>query len=310
MAAKESDYQAYFNGEWMPLSEVKIHPMDAGFVVGDVVFDLGRTFNGKSFRLKEHVDRLWRSLKFVRIDPRMSSDEMIEISEEAFRRNEHLRGDAEDLTVRQFVTRGLGGRTKNVGPPTVGVIVGHVEFSSFAHLYDVGAHGIITRTRSHPAETIDAKLKHYSRLNFNLAELEAADIDPEGRPILMDMDGYLTEGTGYNVFIVTNGVIRTPTARSILQGISRGMVIELANQLGLVAVEEDLQPYDLYTADEAFFTGTSPCVLPCTRADNRQIGDGRPGPITKQLLAAWSEAVGVDIVGQATHSISAQPNQV
>ena len=142
-------------------------------------------------------------------------------------------------------------------------------------------------------------MKHYSRLNFNLAEMEAADVDPDGWPILMDMDGYLTEGTGYNMFLVSDGVIRTPQDKAILQGISRGMVLDLADQLELEAVEEDLQPYDLYNADEAFFTGTSPCVMPVTKADYRQIGDGRPGPITSQLLAAWGESVGVDIVGQA-----------
>ena len=183
----------------------------------------------------------------------------------------------------------------------------HVQFSGFAHFYETGAHGIIVRTRSHHAQTIDPKLKHYSRLNFNLADLEAADVDPDGYPILMDMDGYLTEGTGYNLCMVTDGVIRTPTDKAILQGVSRGMVLELADQLGIEAIEEDLQPYDLYTADEAFITGTSPCVLPLTRADHRQIGDGRPGPVVKQLLAAWGETVGVDIVGQALHSISKGP---
>ena len=301
MISTDRDYTAYFNGEWMPLGEVRIDPLDSGFVVGDVVFDLGRTFNGKSFRLKEHVDRLWRSLKFVRIDPGMSSADMIDLSEEALQRNEHLRGESEDLTVRQFVTRGVGGGPRRSGPPTVGVIVQHVDFSGFAHLYETGAHGVIARTRSHPAETIDPKLKHYSRLNFNLAALEAADVDPDGWPILMDMDGYLTEGTGANVFLVSNGVIKTPQDRAILQGISRGMVLDLAEQLDLETVEEDLQPYDLYTADEAFFTGTSPCVLPVTKADHRQIGDGHPGPVTNQLLAAWGESVGVDIVGQALH---------
>ena len=305
MNSANRDYVAYFNGEWMPFSEVRINPMDSGFVVGDVVFDHGRTFNGKSFRLKEHVDRLFRSLKFVRIDPGMSSDEMIALSEEALRRNAHLRREFEDLTVRQFVTRGLGSRPRSPGTPTIGIIVEHVNFRSIAPLYERGAHGIITRTRSHPAETIDPKLKHYCRLNFNLADIEAADVDPDGWAILCDMEGYLSEGTGYNVFLVSNGVIRTPQDRAILQGVSRGMVLDLAGQLGLEAVGEDLQPYDLYNADEAFFTGTTPCVLPVTRADHRQIGDGRPGPVTKQLLAAWSEAVGVDIVGQALQSIGA-----
>ena len=135
-------------------------------------------------------------------------------------------------------------------------------------------------------------------MNFNLADLEAADVDPEGWPILTDSEGNLTEGTGYNVFLVTDGVIRTPGDRNILQGISRGMVFDLAEQLEIPLVEEDLQPYDMYTADEAFFSSTTPCVLPVTVVDKRDIGDGRPGPIVQQLLSAWSETVGLDIVDQ------------
>ena len=124
-------------------------------------------------------------------------------------------------------------------------------------------------------------------------------MDPGAYAFLMDMDGNLTEGTGYNFFMVTDGVLRTAGDRAILQGVSRGMVFDLAEQLDIRVVEEDLQPYDLYTADEAFISTTSPCVLPVTQVDKRQIGDGKPGPVVRQLLAAWSEAVGVDIVDQA-----------
>ena len=294
-----ADYTAYFNGEWIPFSQVKINPMDRGFTVGDVVFDVARTFNGKSFRMKQHVDRLYRSLKYVRIDPGLSPEEMADISEAAIARNESLRSEVGDFTITQFVTRGPGSWTQTAGPPAVCVKIGAINFSRFAPLYNDGAHGVITRTRSYSAESLDPKVKHYSRMNFNLAELEAADVDPEAWPILTDTEGNLTEGTGYNMFLVTDGVIRTPGDRSLLQGVSRGTVLDLAEQLDILVVQEDLQPYDLYTADEVFFSGTSPCVLPVTKADRREIGDGKPGPITQQLLAAWSERVGVDIVGQA-----------
>ena len=123
-------------------------------------------------------------------------------------------------------------------------------------------------------------------------------MDPEAWPILTDADGNLTEGSAYNVFLVTNGVIHTPGDRSILQGVSREMVFDLARQLNIPLVEGDLQPYHMYTADEAFLASTSPCVLPVTVVDRRQVGDGRPGVITQQLLSAWSEAVGLDIVDQ------------
>jgi branched-chain amino acid aminotransferase len=136
-------------------------------------------------------------------------------------------------------------------------------------------------------------------MNFNLAELEAGDIDPKGWPVLTDTSGNFTEGVGYNLFLVTNGVIRTPGDSAILQGVSRMTVFKVAKQLGLRVSEEELQPYDLYTADEAFFSSTPFSVLPVTKVDKRAIGDGKPGKITQQLLAAWSEQVGVDIVDQA-----------
>lgn len=294
-----AEYTAYFKGEWMPFSQVKIDPMDRGFTVGDVVFDVARTFNGKSFRMEDHIQRLYRSLKFVRIDPGLSAKEMLDISEEVVQRNDHLRAEVGDFTITQFVTRGPGNSSRSAGPPTVCVKVAPIGFGRFADLFKDGAHGVITRTRSYPVESLDPKVKNYSRMNFNLADLEAADVDPEAWPILTDADGSLTEGTGYNVFLVTDGVIRTPGDRNILQGVSRGMVFDLARQLNIPLVEEDLQPYDLYTADEAFFSGTSPCVLPVSKVDQREIGDGRPGPIVQQLLSAWSETVGMDIVDQA-----------
>jgi branched-chain amino acid aminotransferase len=294
-----ADYTAYFCGEWMPTSQVKIDPMDRGFLVGDAVFDVARTFNGKSFRMREHVDRLYRSLKYVRMDSGLSPEAMLEISEEVIRRNEHLRAEVGDFAIWQFVTRGRGRWAHSAGPPAVGVFIRSLGLSRFVHLYSEGAHGVIVRVRSYSPESLDPKVKNFSRMNFNIAELEAADIDKTGWPILLDHRGNIAEGVGYNVFLVTGGVIRTPGDRSVLQGVSRGMVFDLAKGLGIPIVEEDLQPYDLYTADEAFFSSTSPCVLPVTRVDRRPIGNGVPGPIVHRLLAGWSEAVGMDIVEQA-----------
>ena len=301
-----SDFTAYFNGEWVPEDQVVIRHTDRGFVTGDVVFDVERTFNGKSFRMKEHVDRLYRSLKFVRIDPGLSDDEMLEISEETISRNEHLRAPGGDFNIRQFVTRGPGRSTKDAGPATVGVTVSPIYFARYAGMYDSGAHAVVARTRSYASDALDPKVKHYSRMNFNMADLEATDVDEVAWPILMDTGGNLTEGTGYNFFLVTDGVLRTPGDETLLQGISRGAVFDIARQLGIPSTEEELQPYDLYTADEAFFSSTSFCMLPITVADKREIGDGKPGPVTQQLLAAWSEMVGVDIVDQAVQGAKSQ----
>jgi branched-chain amino acid aminotransferase len=294
-----AEYIAYYSGNYMPASQVKIDPMDRGFLVGDAVFDVFRTFNGKSFRLREHVDRLYRSLKYVRIDPGIAPEEMVEISEEVIRRNEPQRAAAGDFAVWQFVTRGRGRWAHSAGPPVIGVFIRSLGLGRFHHLYREGAHGIIVRSRSYSPDALDPKVKNFSRMNFNMAELEAGDIDKAGWPILLDSRGNVTEGVGYNIFMASRGTIYTASDQCVLQGVSRAMVFDLARELGIPVVEGEIQPYDVYNADEVFLSSTSPCVLPVTRVDRRQIGKGVPGPIVHRLLAEWSKAVGLDIVQQA-----------
>lgn len=300
--ADYGDYTAYFNGEWVPYKDVRISPDDRGFMVADVVFDIGRTFNGVPFVLDRHIDRLYRSLKYLRIDCGLTPGEMMSLCEEGVRRNEEHLESAGDFSINPFVTRGAQARhIGDAGPATVCISIKPVAFASFAHFYTEGAHGVIARTRSYSSQFMDPKVKHHSRLNFVQAELEVADVDPNAQPILLDDSGNLSEGIGYNVFLVKDGVLKTPTDRSILQGISRAVLIELAERLDIPFSEEDLQPYDLYTADEVFFSRTSPRIVPVSRVDNRAVGEECPGPITRQLISAHSEMVGVDIVDQAMH---------
>lgn len=300
--ADYGDYTAYFNGEWVPYKEVRISPDDRGFMVADVVFDIGRTFNGVPFVLDRHIDRLYRSLKYLRIDCGLTPGEMMSLCEEGVRRNEERLDSVGDFSINPFVTRGAQARhIGDAGPATVCISIKPVAFASFARFYTEGAHGVIARTRSYSSQFMDPKVKHHSRLNFVQAELEVADVDPNAQPILLDDSGNLSEGIGYNVFLVKDGVLKTPTGRSILQGISRGVLIELAGRLDIPFSEEDLQPYDLYTADEVFFSRTSPRIVPVSRVDNRAVGEECPGPITRQLISAHSEMVGVDIVDQAMH---------
>ena len=293
-----TDYISYFNGKWVPLSQVRIDPDDRGFTTGDVVFDVARTFNGRTFRLNYHIDRLYRSLKYARMDPGLSPDEMLAISEEVVARNEATRSEVGDYYIRQFITRGKGIWAHSAGPPSVCARVSPIDLGRYAPAYSDGLHAVIARTRSFSPESLDSKIKHQSRMNFELAEIEAGDVDPEAWPLLLDLNGNITEGTSNNVFVVTDGVIRTPGDSTILQGGSRNMVLDLATQLGIPVAQEDLQPYDLYTSNEVFFSRTGPCILPVTKVDNRKVADGKPGEITQQLLAAWSETVGVDIVDQ------------
>ena len=293
------DYIGYSDGEWIPDSEFSIDPDDLGYMLGVVVFETLRTFNGKPFTWQEHVDRLFRSMKYVRIDPGLSNDDVLDILGEAVARNEHVRHEVGDFNLWPSVTMG----PTMDGPARVYVRVKPVPWDTFTRFFYEGAHGVIAKSRSYSSQFLDPKAKHHSRLNMVLGHQEVRDIDPDALPVFMDIDGNISEGGGFNVMLVKDGVIRTPTDRAILQGISRGVVMDLAERLEIPLVEEDLQPYDLYTADEVFFTRTTPGIVPAARIDNRTIGDGDnfPGPITTQLLSAYSELVGLDIVDQATH---------
>ena len=291
------DYIGYSNGEWIPDSRFSIDPDDLGYVLGAVVFETLRTFDGKPFTWSEHVDRLFRSLKYVRIDPGLSKSDVIGILEDAAARNEDVRHEVGDFNLWPSVTMG----PTLDGPPNVYVRVRPVPWDTFTRFFFEGAHGVIAKSRSYSSQSLDPKAKHHSRLNMVLGHQEVRDVDPDALPIFMDIDGNISEGNSFSVMMVKDGVIRTPTDKAILQGVSRSVVMDLADGLNIPLVEEDIQPYDLYTADEVFFTRTTPGIVPVARIDNRTISEETPGPVTTQLLSAYSELVGLDIVDQAAH---------
>ncbi|HIM80693.1 MAG TPA: branched-chain amino acid aminotransferase [Dehalococcoidia bacterium] len=290
---------AYFNGEFVPDSQCLIHATDRGFRTGDVVYDLQRTFDGKIFRLREHLERFMRSLKFTRLDSGLKFDELEALTREVVERNEDLREPGGDFTVTQFVTRGRAKSVVDPVPPTVCILPQRIDFAQFAKFYQSGVHVVIPRTRSYSTESLDPKVKHYSRMNFVIASLEAADVDPEAYPVLLDENGNIAEHIAGNFYLITDGVLRMPTDHSSLQGDTQRVIREMAKRLGIPTREEELQPYDAYTADEIFLTNTTYCILPAGKIDNRPVGEGVPGPITRQLQSAWSEMVGVDFVDQA-----------
>lgn len=299
-----AEHIAYLNGEFIPNSECKLHIRDSGIMRGDSVFDVERTFDGKIDRLRDHMERLYRSLNYVRIDPGLTPEEMEDLTLEVLKRNEPLREPGSDFLVTQFVTRGplAWFNMADTGPATVCISTGPIDFSLYARFYQTGLHVIFPRTRSYSAQSLDPKVKHYSRMNFDLADLEATDVDPDAHAVLLDLEGNISENSAANFFIVTDGVIRTPSDGAVLQGITRITLFELASQLGIPTVKENLQPYDAYNADEAFLANTCFCVLPVGRIDKRPLREEVPGQVTKRLMAAWSERVGLDVVDQALQS--------
>ncbi len=295
---EHNERQLYLNGKIIPESEAKISLFDYGFQEGYGVFDLARTFNGRPFKLKEHVDRLFRSLCYVRIDPGLSSEEMEKISLQVLEMNENLRGEKEDYWIAQTISGGGNWPLPPTGP-TVAIYCIPLPFVRWAKYYETGVHAVITCIRRVPSECVDSKAKVLSRMNLQLAQIEANRVDPGAYSLLLDLKGNITEGTGLNFFIVRDGELLTSTPYNILCGVSRATVMDLAKELGIKVKECDFQPYDVYTADEAFYTTTSRCIVPVTQVDGLTVSDGSPGPVTFKLLKAWSRLVGVDIVEQA-----------
>ena len=290
------EYTVWLNGEFIPRSEAKVSIKDAGFMGGYVVFDTTRSYDGKIFRLRDHLERFYRSLHYTRLDPGMTMDEMEELTLEVGRRNESVREPGDDYCITQIVTRSDG--VSDPPKPTVCIWVYPLDIERYTPLLQKGIHLVISRIRSFDPDQVDPKVKHKSRMSFSMAEREIQNADPDARALLLDAEGNITEGTGFNIFVVKDGVLRTPTERSILQGISRMVTLELAEQLQIPTRQEDIQPYDLYNADEAFITSTPWGIMPVRQADFRTVGDELPGPMVNQLQAAWSEMVGLDIVDQ------------
>ena len=302
MAALTNQRIAYFNGDYVPEDEVRISYRDRGFRLGDAAFDMTRTFNGVPFKMREHIERFFRSLKYLQIDPGLSIDDFIAISEEVTRRNRHLIEDGGDYWVAQRVSRGLDGidgeETAQTGP-TIIVDCTPLPFRKRARAYRDGIDLLVSSVRRTPPESLSPRAKTHNYLNLIMADLEAKVSDPEAWPLLLDTNGNLCEAMGCNVFVVRDGVLMTPREQFVLPGISRATVMELAQAAGIECVEQDLDVFDAINADELFLTSTSLCLCPVRSVNGAPVADGAvPGPVTKRILDAYSQFVGCDFVGQ------------
>lgn len=295
----------YLNGDLVPEAEAKISIYDSALMFGDMVFEMTRSFRKQQFRLREHLERLYASMRYVHIPEPMSIDEMEEVCARVQAANDPLFADTDEHRLMINISRGplgfyaeiFGGRME----PTVVVADFPLKWTvaAMGHLFDTGINAVITSQRAIPAQLLDPKVKSRSRLHYQMANIEAANFEGEDNwALLLDPDGYVAEGTGDNFFIVSGGVIRTPEPRNALRGISRAYVLELGRELGIPCEETNIESYDVQMADEAFMTGTPFCMLPVTRLNGEPIGDGGVGPTFRRLLDRWSANVGVDIAEQ------------
>ncbi len=291
----------YLNGSFVPESEAKVSVRDAGFTSGDAVYDVTRTFGHKPFKLREHTERLFRSLYYTRIDCGLSLEEMENRTLEVLDRNKYLLGKSDDYALWQIVSRGMRSSVGNrvSGPATVAIYCVGVNFKEFARHFIEGCKLVIPSTRRIPPQCLESKAKITNKMNHNIALFEARQVDPQCVPLMLDINGNLSETNSTNFFLVLKGMLCTPTDKNVLGGITRATLLPMANDLGIKVIEGDFTPYDLYNADEAFLAGTSPTLVPVQSVNGLRIGSKVPGPVTLRLINAWSKMVNVDIVAQA-----------
>ncbi len=306
MRLTPSGRTVWVNGEYVPEHLAGISIFDSALMFGDMVFEMTRSFNRKQFRLREHLDRLYRSAKLLRIPEPMPVEKLEDLVLEVIARNRPFIAEGDEDRPFINLSRGPLPMYSPVfgGPPGPSLVVGNFPLSmtmgALGRLYDSGIHAIVPSQRTIPAELIDPKAKNRSRVHYMIANLQIGQVDdPNAWALLLDPDGYVTEGTAANFFIVTEGELWTPEPRNILVGISRNYVIELAGKLGIPVREKNFGVYEVIQADEAFYTSTPFSILPCTKIDGVDICTGRCGPVTQRLIDAWSESVGVAIVAQA-----------
>jgi branched-chain amino acid aminotransferase len=298
-----SAHLVYLNGEMLPPDQAKISVFDTAVTLGDTMTESTRTFGHIPFKLDAHITRLYKSMKVSRIDPGLSPGEMTEITQQVLEANlPHVPAE-EDVWITHNISRGMGAAaadpTQQRSQATIIIHTMPLILTDWASFYTEGCHAVTPFSRAIPTQSLDARIKNRSRLAYTLAEYEVKLVDPQAQSVILDIDGNVTENKGGNFFIIADGILKTPRARGALAGISRETALELATGLGIPTEIADFQPYDIYTADEAFFTSTPYCIMPATKFNGLPVGDGSVGPVTNQLLQTWSQRVETDIVAQA-----------
>jgi branched-chain amino acid aminotransferase len=298
--------QVYFNGEMVPENQAKISIYDSALMFGDMVFEMTRSFNKEQFKLEEHISRLYKGLKILRIPIEMTQGEMIDACHLTVEANDHLFSDDDEHRLMIDVSRGLLGIYQNIEGLHKGANIIIADFplrwtvAGMGELFNTGINAVITSQRAIPSSLMDPKIKNRSRLFYLMANIEASRVKGNNNwALLLGVDGNITEGTGDNFFIIKDGVVITPKGKDILRGISRDYIIdELCPELNIPSIEKDIEPYDVYDADEAFMTGTPFCMLPVTSLNGLNIGGGKVGEIFYKLINRWSEKTDVGIINQ------------
>lgn len=276
----------YLDGKFVKEEEAVVSVFDHGVLYGDGVFEGIRAYHGRVFKLQEHIDRLYESAHVIKLTIALSKEEMTEVVLETLRRN-----NLDNAYIRLVVTRGkgdLGLNPRNCSKSLVFCIASGIQLYP-DELYQKGMSIVTVPTRRNNPEALNPRVKSLNYLNNIMAKTEAI-LSGVPEALLLNDEGYVAEATGDNVFIVKKGVLITPPPFvGILEGITRNTVMELAKGKGIPVEERLFNRLDVYIADECFLTGTAAELIPVVSVDGRQIGNGRPGAMTNQLIADFRE---------------------
>ncbi len=297
--------KVWWNGKFIKESDAKVSIYDSALMFGDTIFEMTRSFNKKQFKLREHLERLYASIKYVSMPIEMSIDEMEAAVLETIKVNDPFFKEDDEHRIMIDITRGTLPIYQGITGISKGPNVIIADFplrwtvAGMGKLFGTGINAVIPSQRAIPASLLDPKVKNRSRLHYLMANIEVSNYKGDNNwALLLDPDGFVAEGTGDNFFIVKDKVIVTPEPRNILRGISREYIFRLAHQLHLKYEERNIELYDVIMADEAFMTGTPFCVLPVTSLNKAVIGTGKRGSVTNSLLKRWSGNVKVNIMDQ------------
>ena len=285
----EKELLVYIDGEFYPKSESKISVYDHGLLYGDGVFEGIRAYNGVVFKLKEHIDRLYRSAHSIMLKISMTKSEMTKAVLETLKKN-----NLKDAYIRLVVTRGVGDLgldPRKCSKPTIIIIA---EPRLQLHAPEVKEKGITTTITWVKRDSVDAtthEIKSLNYLNSILGKIEANIVGVD-EAICLDKTGFVCEGVAENIFIVKEDKIFTPPISSgALHGITRTVIMKSAKKLGYEVIERNITPNELFTADEVFFTGTAAEVAPIREINKRTIGNGKPGPVTKRIMERFYKLI-------------------
>ena len=276
----------YIDGEFLPKTEAKVSVFDHGLLYGDGVFEGIRSYNGRVFKLDEHLERLYDSAKSIMLQIPIPIETMKETVLETLRRN-HL----SEAYIRLVVTRGVGdlGLDPDKCPkPSIIIIADKIALYP-QKFYEEGLEIVTVSVRRNYSEAINPRIKSLNYLNNILAKIEGKQSGAE-EVLMLNAEGYVVECSGDNIFWIKNEILVTPPVHmGILEGVTRNSVIDLARDAGMRVEERVFTRHDLYIADECFLTGTAAEVIPVVKIDRRSIGDGHPGKVTEKLIAAFRQ---------------------